>query len=83
MKNGKKRSSESFVRQMDYKSDFTKLDETLEFLKFYLNLAANIAGACMSDNVRNEDVVKDMHDLIGSLGAVQNAIQIIENRFLK
>ncbi len=48
--------------------------------QFWASQAANIAGFCMSDHLDDEGVIRDCHDIIGSLAAVQSAFQLLENR---
>lgn len=47
---------------------------------FFTGEAANTAGFCMSDNLDDDHVIRDMHDIIGALGTVQSILQLIENR---
>ncbi len=47
---------------------------------FFTGEAANLAGFCMSDHLDDDWVVRDMHDIIGALGAAQSTLQLLENR---
>ncbi len=47
---------------------------------FWSVQAANVTGFCMSDHLDDEGVIRDCHDIIGHLGAIQSAFQLLEAR---
>lgn len=60
--------------------DGQTLEGLLENARFWLDRAAELSGYCMSDNLDNRGVVRDCHDIIGALSAVQSAMNLIELR---
>lgn len=74
------RSSQKVVRTPDFEIDLTTTEGMLRYARFYLNVAANIAGMCMTDHLGDEALVRDMHDVIGALGALNDTLHLIENR---
>ncbi len=60
--------------------DLTTVAGIVEMGRFWSGQAANIAGFCMSDHLDDEGVVRDCHDIIGNLGAIQSAFQLLEAR---
>lgn len=75
----KKRSSEVFPRDPG-KVDLGTLEGITSHARFYVHLAANIAGGCMTDHLDDQSAVRDMHDIIGALGAAANALELLAIR---
>lgn len=73
----RRRSSEMVARTPDVQ-DFSTVEGAVDVAQFYLHRVGNLAGMCMTDHLEDQDgVVKDMHDIIGALGAVQSALSLV------
>jgi hypothetical protein len=66
------------VRTFD--SDLTTVEGLVQYADFYLQRAANTAAFCMNDHLQDPQVIKDMHDIIGDLDSVRNAVQLMLTR---
>lgn len=66
--------------RQDFDSDLTTVEGLVQYADFYLQRAANTAGFCMNDHLQDQHVTKDMHDIIGDLVAVRNAVQLMLTR---
>lgn len=73
----RRRSSQVVRREPDFEIDLTTFEGITAYAQFYVDRAANLAGMCMTDHLDDEGVVGDMHDVIGALGAVQTAFQLL------
>lgn len=60
--------------------DYTSVPAMVANGLFFTGEAANTAGFCMSDYLDDQAIIRDMHDIIGVLGAVQSVLQLIEHR---
>ncbi len=61
-------------------ADLTSAAGMVDQALFHTHEAANTAGFCMSDNLTNDGAVRDMHDIIGALGAAQAMLTLIRHR---
>jgi hypothetical protein len=66
--------------RQDFESNLDTVEGLVQYADFYLQRAANTAASCMIDHLQDEHVIKDMHDIIGDLGAVRNAVQLMLTR---
>lgn len=73
----KRRSSYVVPRQPDFEIDLTTADGILAYTAFYVGLVGNLAGMCMTDHLGDEGIVRDMHDVIGAVGAVNSGLALL------
>ena len=74
------RSSKTVSRIPDFEPDLTTVEGITQWARFYLNVAGNISGMCMKDHLDDDGVVRDIHDILGALGAVKDALDLIDQR---
>lgn len=60
--------------------DSATVESMVAWASFYLNRAAELAGYCMTDHLRDEGVIRDCHDIIGAVSAVRDVLQLLETR---
>jgi hypothetical protein len=78
--NAEKRTSQAFRRTPDFEVDTRTTAGLVRYGLFYADLAALVAGGCMTDHLRDERVVRDAHDIIAALGSVMTAFELLKSR---
>ncbi len=59
-------------------TDYASVPSMVASALYFAGEVANTAGFCMSDYLDDQAIVRDMHDVMGNLGALQSLLQIIE-----